>query len=1014
MVETRGTFHDPPGDSRPMVRWWWPCVDVEKEELLKEMADLDEMGFLGAEIQAFAIGMPLNMRRRDKERHERCHRFLHPYYYEMVSCVLEEARKRSMIIDLTVCSGWPAGGTHVSREDSLQMLIFGQKTLNGARRYRGPVPGAKKPPFYRMGTVLKLFKADLTDYYPEDLVLTKVVAARPVSRPGGINYFKPRRTLLDPGSLTDLTGKVDKNGILEWEVPEGTWQVFAFYSGSSGSKPLFPAKEEAEKESLVIDHLSSGPVTALLKRHFGRGKAYFDEDYFGRTLRGFFTDSLELVTEMMWTGDFIREFRERRGYDLTPFLPVLFVPFKYNKYVHVLAGTETPCFDIEEDNTGDRVRYDYELTVSDLFTERFVKTMADWGDKNRLKSRIQAYGIRADTLKAYGLSHTPETEQLYAGGIMDFLKIAGSAAIIYDKPLVTAETMVWNRRDFKTTPQKWKVAADRLFAAGVNQLIYHGFPYRDPNAECPESYPFSSPHVPELLCFSDNFSSDNPFRDYFPLMNTYITRCQHILQQGKTVCKTGVFFPAFNYSDTVVKQEELTGGYLDENDAPMTGNTIGGTLKEKLNTEDEWLKSQVKLGDKLSANGYYYTHINEERILDGRVEDGKLITGSAELEVIIFNNIRSVSLPLARKLGEISEAGVRIIFIGCLPEKQPGYHNHRINDPRIKEIMREMNDKEKAFIAGENPVPFLKVKGVLPDVIFEQEQPYIHYIHKKTGESDYYFIRSGKNRNTRLKLSFPQGYRTPFILDPWTGEVSEAPVYERAGDYIIMELDFDPFDSYLVEFRNVNAVKTHIISGDLRVTREEDRLVAYTGRQGKYQFTLKSGEIKKAEIGSLLPDPLEITGWYVETEYRDHKNRPRAISMKMKELKDWTQIPELAFCSARGVYTARFTLDGSYIHKGINLLLALGRVGDVAVVKCNDTELDPLLMQPYETDITPHVSGGENSLEITVVPTLNNQLIGYGRQGAAAYKNHRRKKSFMPSGLIGPVLIIPRVKIVVT
>jgi hypothetical protein len=40
--------------------------------------------------------------------------------------------------------------------------------------------------------------------------------------------------------------------------------------------------------------------------------------------------------------------------------------------------------------------------------------------------------------------------------------------------------MVWNTRDYYTTPQKWKVAADRLFVSGINQMIYHGFPYQNP------------------------------------------------------------------------------------------------------------------------------------------------------------------------------------------------------------------------------------------------------------------------------------------------------------------------------------------------------------------------------------------------------------------------------------------------------------------------------------------------------------------------------------------------------
>ena len=48
-------FKSPPKYARPLVRWWWTGLDVDKEELIKEVQELDEAGFLGAEIQSFMI-----------------------------------------------------------------------------------------------------------------------------------------------------------------------------------------------------------------------------------------------------------------------------------------------------------------------------------------------------------------------------------------------------------------------------------------------------------------------------------------------------------------------------------------------------------------------------------------------------------------------------------------------------------------------------------------------------------------------------------------------------------------------------------------------------------------------------------------------------------------------------------------------------------------------------------------------------------------------------------------------
>ena len=67
------------------------------------------------------------LEKKDKERAARAHRFMQPYYYQMIQAVLEEASKRDMVMDLTIGSAWPAGGTHITKEDSLrgiQKFVF--------------------------------------------------------------------------------------------------------------------------------------------------------------------------------------------------------------------------------------------------------------------------------------------------------------------------------------------------------------------------------------------------------------------------------------------------------------------------------------------------------------------------------------------------------------------------------------------------------------------------------------------------------------------------------------------------------------------------------------------------------------------------------------------------------------------------------------------------------------------------------------------------------------------------
>ncbi len=994
------SFKSPPKSARPMVRWWWTGTDVEIDELRNEVRELDEAGFLGAEIQVFQTGSPSDLAKTDPERYRRMHRFMQPYYYEAVKAVLDEAATRDMAFDLTICSAWPAGGTHVSLEESEKTLLMGVMTLRGGTRYTGPLPRYDKPFFYNLARLIPPLKG-MQSFYPEQMRLVRVVAGKPSGKPGKVRSFRPTTAYLDTNSLIDLTDKVRPDSTLDWQVPSGTWQVFALYAGPAGQHPLMDSRENPDAVSLVLDHLAAEPVRRHLEHHLGRARAYFGE-HFGRALRGFFTDSLELSAEWSWAEDLLSEFKRRRGYDLAPYLPVCYVPGRDNKYVSIAMGSRPPCFDLPGD-LGDRIRYDYERTVSDLFSERFVQAMTEWAEANGLQSRIQAYGIRADTLKAYGIAHIPETEQLFAGGMLDFMRLAGSAGAIYGKPLVTAESLVWNQRDYLTTPLKWKVAADRLFVCGINQMIYHGFPYQNPAFAYPGYDAFSTPHLPKMACFSSNMSRVNPFWEFFPAMNAYVTRCQHLLQQGQTVANVGIFYPLLNYPDSVLKREELVGGYLDELDAPLPKRHIGGAAKAKLNAEERWVRAQIDLADELGAHGYAYVHVNPESLLKARVEGAGLAVGAARLQVLILNRVERVSGEVARKLQEVAAAGIPILFVGQLPDRQAGFLNHREGDGVISAILNNLAKRYQSLVKETAAVPGrLRELGVHPGVIFDSLQPEVQYIHKRSEEGDVYFLRQSSREPRTVSACFAHPGCVPYLLDPWTGEATPAGQYEALEDGLRLELPFAPYGSHLIAFR-LAPEPVHVARGDLPVLRSGESLVALAAKAGEYAFTLGDGAERSLRVAADPPPALPLAAWHLETELRTPSGQVTPLRLDLATLQDWREIRVLRHCSSPGVYTARIHLDERYLQAGLALTLDLGRVHDAAVVNINGHELAPLLVYPFAVDVTPYLRAGENTVRVTVTPTLRNQLIGWGNAGYKGCKQFRRRKELAPSGLIGPV-----------
>ena len=168
-----------------------------------------------------------------------------------------------------------------------------------------------------------------------------------------------------------------------------------------------------------------------------------------------------------------------------------------------------------------------------------------------------------------GYSDIPETEQLYGGGALNFLKLAGAAGTLYERPVVTSETLVWQGRAYMTTPLKWRVGIDRLYESGINQVIYHGFPYHHPGFPNPGYHPFASPHL-AMMTFSADMSENDPLlAGAAPAINAYASRAQYLLQRSRTSTRIGIFYQLFDYPNGNYIREELVQGVLDDQDAQM-------------------------------------------------------------------------------------------------------------------------------------------------------------------------------------------------------------------------------------------------------------------------------------------------------------------------------------------------------------------------------------------------------------------------------------------------------------
>ena len=744
-------FQNPAKAYRPMVRWWWPGGDVTDAELRREVVLLDQANFGGGEIQPFVIGLHADM---PADTRKRVDDYLTPTFYLHVQAALEEARDRGMWMDYTFGSGWPFGGAGViTPELSAVELRSTHQSIRGPVHFHAAL---QMPQLGEDITTNHDLPAGWLQRFQKREKLVAVVAIR-----GDVpQYFQSQSPHeqqaerfpghLDPGTSVVLTSHVSPDGTLDWDVPPGTWQVFVFKEMPTGQQVTGGTGAGTQ---LVLDHMSRHAFDAYANRVGGTAKQY-DGQFFGHGLRAIFCDSLEVQANLYWNDDFLNEFRKRRGYDLTPYLPILKVAGFSVPYG--ASPVDLPVYDIS--GIGNRVRQDYWQTVSDLMIENFYSPFIQWAANNNLLSRVQAHGSPTDLLRVYGESSIPETEDLYDNGRYDFLKMSSSAADLYGRKIVSSESFVWRGKAYQNTPEKIKRYADELLTAGINEIIYHGFPYEYMDRPEPGWHPFAANGS-----YSSHMNQNNAFWPYLPRLNEYITRVQYISQAGKTVVPVALYRGLLAYDS------------IDP--APP----------------------EPDIAVRMMAAGYNYDHIDAYVLLHSKVVGGKLISpGGEAYSVLILPDQKTVTTQVADQLATFAHQGLPTVFVGGTPLTEPVVTDGQLpTAASTNSLAKLLTQKNVHTTPDASGAVKILVAGIQPNLQFDGGS--VPFIEKRIGSLDIFFLRNPSSAEKLVTANF-HAKGTPEIWDPWSGQHHPFTQFQQHAGTLHARLDMDPYGSALLVF----------------------------------------------------------------------------------------------------------------------------------------------------------------------------------------------------------------------
>jgi hypothetical protein len=338
--------------------------------------------------------------------------------------------------------------------------------------------------------------------------------------------------IVQPEKVIDLTGKMQKNNILEWEVPAGEWTIYRTAMLTTGvtNGPASPEATGLEVDKMsqkhVADHFDAF-MGEILRRIPANDR---------KTLVATVEDSYEMGGQN-WTDDMIPVFRQTYGYDPISWLPVL-----YGQVVGSQDQSERFLWDLRR-LVADRVAYDY------------VAGLRKVSNKNGLTTWLECYGhwgFPGEFLMYGGQSDEVAGEFWSEGSLGDIEnRAASSCAHIYGKQKVWAESCTAGGPPFNRYPYVMKQRTDRFFCEGINATLLHLY------IQQPDDTTFPGISAD----FGNEFNRKNIWFQQMDIFTDYLRRCNLMLQQGRYIADVAYYIGEDVPKMTGETKPELPRGY---------------------------------------------------------------------------------------------------------------------------------------------------------------------------------------------------------------------------------------------------------------------------------------------------------------------------------------------------------------------------------------------------------------------------------------------------------------------
>ena len=1000
-------FTDPPESAKPHTWWHWMNGNVTSEGITADLEAMHEIGLGGAQIFEVSEGIPPGPVD-----------VMSPKFRELVKHAVAEASRLGLEICMHNCAGWSSsGGPWVTPEHSMQTLVVGETHLRGPGRAGNlPQPEARAG-FYRDVAVLAFPTPKDEARRIPDIAVKAGFDVRYGLEPSLDAY--PPESVVPRAQILDLSSRLQPDGALAWDAPEGDWTILRIGRTPTGvtNHPSPDSGRGLECDKLDRAGLDEswagmmGKIVGDAGPNSGGGA--------GKSLADCLIDSYE-VGSQNWTERFREEFTRRRGYDPLPFLPAV-------------TGRV-----VESGEVSERFLWDLRRTIADLFADEYYGHFAELCHRAGMQASIEPYDGPFEGLLSGKPADIPMGE-FWVGSSeeSDSCKLAASVAHTYGRRVVGAESFTAEPRaaGWRGDPYSLKAVGDLMFAAGINRFIVHRYAHQPWLDRWPGM---------TMGQWGTHFERTVTWWSEGKAWVGYATRCQSLLQEGRFAADVLLF-----------AGEGAPGGSPHEPALKAQGYDYDACNADVLLHRTSVKDGRLVLEDGMSyrllvlPNSRFLTPATLAKLRE-LVSAGAIVAGPKPL--------RSPSL------ADLPEGDARVREIA----------GELWGDCDGEQVREHDFERGKVFWGREVP-EVLRTLGVEPDCEFAGASDVkMAWIHRVADGADLYFVSNQRAVPRSVDCTFRTSGRQPELWHPESGAMELAPVWSETDGRTTVAIPFEPAGSVFVVFRRAAGGGDHAIaiatpapagpgekapkveilraryeaqdgSGGVDVTEKVAQLVRAgetslradngafgdptinhvkqlgleyaidgkktttvvkendtldllgppgptplplyrigSGGDGRIDFAAfqagpcevrtARGKTRKIEVES-LPAPIDLAGpWSLR--FQAGRGAPEKVALE--RLISWTDHPDpgVRYFSGTAVYSRTFEVPAEWLAPGRVVALDLGLVKNLATVAINGTDLGVWWKPPFAADVTRVLRSGTNTLEVRVTNLWVNRLIG--------------------------------------